>query len=167
MEFTARAWDAARLAGDTLLPFVVIRTPMGDRAYGIVHPAVGDALSQGHFEADSYFDADQFFQADGGVIEEGARLIGVSQIEQSAQAKDSNVLGSWGQAERAHAQVTLDASADAIRDLVGQEYLLNQVAEVYLTFPGLAPADALRVLSGQVRSWTLGKRRLALEIEVL
>ena len=142
-------WLDAALQRKVIVPVLVLHTGAGDRVYGLYWPGVGWV-----FEGVP-------------VIDRGARILSVSNFEQTAEPMSQEVIGSWAQIELPHATVELDNTDRQMSDLVGSEYLLGKDAEVYMTFPGLTPVEAILKISGQVKEWHLKKRSLILEIERL
>ena len=159
------AWQEKRIAQEVMLPLVRIRTPKADRVFGFVYPGVGEILSGGFFEEEAFFDEELFFDEGGVVLDEGARLLEISPIEESHRSFDTAILGSFGQAERSLVIVRFDNSDQALSQWVGEEYLLNAEAYLYFTFPGLVVTDSYVKRTGRVRRWVLSKDVLTLEIE--
>lgn len=166
MELVRSAWETNRLANATALPVVVLRLPMGDRAWGFVKPGIG-TFGSGFYDADKHFDGDQFFDADSVVLEDAARLLSVDGVEQTARPVDSSVLGSFSQAERPIGAFEVENGDREMSKLIGREYVLRQTAVCYATFPGLDGVDALQKNKGLVTSWTLRKASLRIEFEGL
>lgn len=145
MESVSDNWLTKQLQRYTLLPMARLSLPMGDRLWGFAAPRVTTVESGEVF------------------IEESARLVSFSDIEQSVRSTDSAVLGSWGQSE--HPKVVFEVANDdgAMSEMVGNEYTLNQPAKAYLTYPGLTLQDALSKLTGRVQRWELTAERLLVE----
>ena len=164
MELTRPDWETQRLARRTMIPIVRQVTPLGDRVFGFTRPNVGDALVGGFFSADVDYDHDVFFNPDGLYLERSSRLLTVSGIEHGVRTLDSAVLGSWGQAETPRATYTVTNGDKKMSQMIGEEYIINQVSVVLLTFPTLDVLDALQVREGRVQRWTLTSAKLTVEL---
>ena len=164
METTTAGWQSKRLERRTLLPFVRLSCPMGDRLWGFTTPNVATALVGGLFDGDVFFDANTSFDPGGLYLERSARLISVSGLDQGVRTFDSAVLGSWGQAERVRAIFVASNGDRAMSTMIGREYVMNQVGRVYLSFPVLDITEAMLAREGRVQRWTLTALTLTVEL---
>jgi hypothetical protein len=147
-EVISTEWLTAALGGRSMVPVLVLHGGLGDRIYGQYWPGLS-------------------WQFDAPVIDRGARILSLSNFVQSTDPLGNATVGSWAQTELPHATVELDNADLQMSAMVGLEYLLGKDVEIYMTFNGLSPDDAVRKISGQVRQWILTKRSLKLEIQRL
>ncbi len=167
MEAYTPTWLDQQLARKPVLPLVVVSLPMGDRFYSVIHPGAGITDVASPLDADVALDADVPWNGGGLALEIAARLISLDGVEDSGVPIETDIVAALGQAQRVAASVDLDNRDGAMSTLVGREYLLNQTADIYLTFPGLGIEDALRKLHCQVVRYALTKRSLRLDLESL
>ena len=131
-----------------MVPILVLHGGQGDRVYGQYWPGLS-------------------WEFDAPVIDRGARIISVTTFQTTAEPLGEAILGSFSQIELPHCRIELDNTDLQMSVMIGTEYLLGKDAEVYLTFNGLSPDDAVVKITGQVRQWTLTKRSLMVEIQRL
>lgn len=167
MDARRPAWHTAQIAGARPMPLAVLRTPMGDRIWGLTWPSIGQALSGGYLDAEVDLDADRYLDADGIVLEESDRLLAVTGLTSSLRPVEGGLLGSYTAAELPAVTVELDNGDKAMSALIGREYVLHQPLTVYAAFPGSDVLDALPKRAGHVTRWVLTKRSLVLEAEEL
>ncbi len=147
-ETISTEWLTATLEGRAIVPILILHGGEGDRVYGLYWPGLSWQFARP-------------------VIDRGARILSVSNFEQTAEPLGQTVIGSWAQMELPHGSVELDNSDLEMSKMVGQEYLIRQDAEIYMTYNGLSPDQAIVKISGQIRQWALTKRSLKLDIERL
>lgn len=162
MEQRSAAWLAQALAGARPLPVARLRTAMGERVWGLTTPEAASA--GGAFDAAQPFDADQPFDAGSVVLEGAARLL---RLEGPATAVQPNaqLLGAYTASERAVVTVEIHNRDRAMSRLIGEEYVLRQLLETGVTFPGLPAHHVLVKATATVTRWRLRKRSLVLEAE--
>ena len=163
MEPRSVAFHNAQLNDLPLLPQVILRLPMGDRAYGFVSPETNASIGTNPVGAS--FESGDFTAVP--VLAREARLLDLSPIEESIQPLDPDVLGSWGQNARPTLQFSLDNGDKAFSTIVGQEYVLNQSAFLFVGLPGLGWDQSMLRFSGNVQRFTLSKRAIRIEAETL
>lgn len=156
-------WHDKQLQDAPLVPQVMLRLPMGDRAYGFVSPNVSDPI--GTTPAEATFDASRFSGVPS--LERSARLISLSPIEESVHPLDPDVLGSWGQGLRPTLKCEFTNDDKHFSEIVGTEYLLNQEVCLFWTFPGLNWDQSMQKFQGSIQRFTLTKKSLRIEAETL
>lgn len=165
MDYRRPAWHTAQLADQRPMPLVVLRTPMGDRVWGLITHDVGQALGGGYFDADVAFDSDLYLDADGIILEQSGRLLDLGDLASSLRPVDGGLLGSYTASERPTMSVEVHNGDRAMSRMIGQEYVLGQQLVAYAIFPSLDVTDAMPKRTAHVTTWTLTRRSLRLEAE--
>ena len=165
METTTFAWDRLRRSGTTPIPVVVLRLPLGERYYSVIHPG-DDIVTYGTaWSATVAFSASTTYDGGGAVADRGARVLAVDGITEASIANTADMLAAVSQAERAHVRVELDNRDRAMSAMVGREWVIGRTMDVYLGFPGLRASQSLRRFTGPIDRYTLTSRALILEAE--
>lgn len=164
MEPRTRFFHDKQLAQRPLQPQIILRTGLGDRVWGFHNPETNEAI--GTLSSTEVEFVQEEFSAEP-VLERAARLVDLSPLQESTQPLDQDVLGSWGQGQRA--VLTCEAHNDDLdmTAMVGKEYVLNQPIYLFVGFPGL-PWDYSQLrYSGTVHRITLTKNKVRIEAETL
>ncbi len=164
MEVTTPDWQTQQLARRPIVPVVRFSLPMGDRLWGFTTPNVSSALVGGFFSADVSFDRDTYFNPDGVYLERAARLLEISGLEHGVRTFDSAVLGSWGQSEEPRIAFSVANGDSGISRMLGREYVINQTAHAYLTFPAINIIKAMKSRTARVVRWTLTGDKASFEL---
>lgn len=164
MEPRTRFFHDKQLAQRALQPQVILRTGLGDRIWGFHNPEMNEpigTLSSSEVE----FEQTEFSGEP--VLERAARLVDLSPLQESTQPLDQDVLGAWGQGQRA--VLTCEAHNDDLdmTGMVGKEYVLNQPIFLFVGFPGLPWDHSQLRYSGTVHRITLTKNKVRIEAETL
>jgi hypothetical protein len=160
-----RFFHTKQLERRNLQPMVVVRSGMGDRKWGFIDPRVNDPIGSVLNSGEVMFEQTEI--TDVPTIEEAARLISLSPLQESNQPLDQDILGSWGQGQRSILQCEAHNDDGKMTNMVGQEYLLNQPVYLFVGFPGLPWDYSQQRYKGTINRITLTKNGVRIEAETL
>lgn len=165
MEPRTRYFHDKQLQQQTLIPQIVLRTGFGDRVWGFLNPNISDPIGTVLTSSEVEFTQSDFTETP--ILERAPRLTSLSPLQESTQPLDQDVLGSWGQGQRA--VLACEAHNDDLKmtDMCGLEYVLNQPIFLFVGFPGLDWDYAQLRYSGTVNRLTLTKNKVRVEAETL
>jgi len=165
MEPRTRFFHDKQLEQRHLVPQIVVRSGLGDRVWGFIHPDVNDPI--GTVLSSSEVGFNQAEITDTAVLERAPRLVSLSPLQESNQPLDQDVLGSWGQGQRSVLQCEAHNDDGKMTTMVGTEYLLNQPVYLFVGFPGLPWDYSQQRYKGTINRITLTKNRVRVEAETL
>jgi hypothetical protein len=164
MEPRTRYFHDKQLQQQTLVPQIILRTGLGDRVWGFLNPDINPAIGA-LASTEVEFTQSEFSEAP--VLERAPRLVDLSPLQESTQPLDQDVLGSWGQGQRAVLSCEAHNDDLAMTGMVGKEYILNQPIYLFVGFPNLNWDYAQLRYSGSVNRVTLTKNKVRIEAETL
>ena len=165
MEPRSRFFIDKQLENRNLIPQVVLRSGLGDRVWGFIHPGINDPIGTVLNSSEVFFDQTQL--TDEPVLERAPRLTALAPLEESNQPLDQDVLGSWGQGQRSILAFEAHNDDQAMTQMVGQEYVLNKDVFLFVGFPNLNWDYAQQRYKGTVNRIILRKNMVRIEAETL
>lgn len=165
MEPRNRFFQDKQLANRNMMAQVVLRTGLGDRYWGFVHPSINDPIGTVLSSTDIYLTQAEYTSQP--VLERAPRLVTLAPLTESNQPLDQDVLGSWGQGQRSVLQFEAHNDDHRMTEMVGQEYVLNQDVYLLVGFPNLGWDYAQQRYKGTVNRIILTKNKVQIEAETL
>jgi hypothetical protein len=165
MEPRTRFFHDKQLEQRTLVPQIILRTGLGDRAWGFLNPDINNPIGTALSSTEIEFVQSEF--ADEPILERAPRLTSLSPLQESTQPLDQDVLGSWGQGQRAVLACEAHNDDLAMTGMVGKEYVLNQPIFLFVGFPGLDWDYSQLRYSGSINRITLTKNKVKIEAVAL
>lgn len=151
--------------GEIPVPFVIITTDMGYRAYAAKE--LGKVFEVSGYLADGTYSADGTITAGTGigVLEKSARLLSLGPVEQAIQPKTSGLPVAYTIKEQSIFSVTLNNGDKHFSEILPKEPFLGQTMDYYLGFEALSFSEHLKLWSGIISELELTSSELTIEAE--
>jgi hypothetical protein len=135
--------------GEVPVPYIVIETHMGFRAYA--EKELADVFGSDAYRADGTYTAGGSItagSASSGVLEKAARVVRFGSFERSLQGLKEDIMGSYQSKTLQHVSVGLDNSDGKFARLIASEPFIGRPLAYYVGFPELPQSTHLKTFSG-------------------
>ena len=139
--------------GEVPIPYIIITTHMGDRAYAekeltaVFDLAAVLRMLDGSFTLDG---SARLGDESTGVIEKSGRVLSFGSFERTLQNINTDVLGSYQSKQLQHMSVQLDDADGRLAQLIAKEPFIGRPMKYFLGFEALPQADHLCRFSGTI-----------------
>lgn len=143
------AYHNALARGEVPIPYIVIETHMGFRAYA--EKELGDAFSPEAYIADGSYTADGSITAGGdseAVIEKSGRMIDLWAFERSLQQNE--IIGSYNSKTLQTLSVDLDNGDAHFSRLIASEPFIGRTLTFYIGLESLPQSQHLKIFAGTI-----------------
>lgn len=152
--------------GDTPIPYVLVTTHMGSRAYaerelrGVF--SVSPHLADGSILADSSHTAGS---ESAGIIEKSARIMAFGTFERTIKPKEIEVLAAFQRKQMQHITLTFTNADRYFSRMLPKEPWITRPLAVYLGFDDLPQSTHLRLFSGTITMVTVKGAEMEVEAD--
>lgn len=139
------------MRGEQPTMYIVVNTPLGDRAYGnkelIAVFDTAPILADGSHLADGSWTAGGY---SAGVLEKSGRVLDFGTFERTISPRTDDLLAAYSGKQRQHISLQLDNADAYFAQLIGKEPFLGRGIKAFVGFEDEPQANHLNIFAGTI-----------------